>query len=68
VEEASYDFEHFILVAFDVATECFVVVRAKFVDDAVDHCRTKHIVLFEDSTLAFEAVGRCGTTVGKLSQ
>ena len=30
VEEASYDFEHFILVAFDVATESFLIFFVDF--------------------------------------
>ena len=30
MEEASYDFEHFILVAFDVATESFLIFFVDF--------------------------------------
>ena len=68
VEVAFYDVEHFFVVALDVFAKSEVVVRTKFVDNAVDHSRAKHIVLFKYFALAFETVGRSSATIGKLIQ
>lgn len=57
VEVLVDEFEHLFLVAVDVGTESAVAVRTELLDDAVDHGRAEHVVLFEDSALLLEAVG-----------
>ena len=49
--------QHFLGLAFDIGTECLVLVATQIGQDAVDHARAEHVVCLEHFTLLLEAVG-----------
>ena len=56
MEITVYQLEHFLLISIDVSTESLVTITAQALDNAINHCRTKDIVLFENCALAFNAI------------
>lgn len=61
-------FQHLLRTVLYLCTQGSILVRTQFRDNPINHCRTEHMVLFKDSTLSFQAIGRSGTTIRKLFQ
>ena len=57
VEILLHQRQHFLGLAFEIGTECLVLVATQIGQDAVDHARAKHVVCLEHFTLLLEAVG-----------
>ena len=50
--------KHFLWFSVQVRTQCLIFIATEFTDNAVNHCRTKYIVLFKNSPLLFQTIGR----------
>ena len=57
VEILLHQRQHFLGLAFEIGTECLVLVATQIGQDAVDHARAEHVVCLEHFTLLLEAVG-----------
>ena len=68
MEVAVHEFQHLLLIRTDVGTEGTVAIGTEFLDDAINHSRTEHVVLLECGTLTLDAIGRSLATVGQASQ
>ena len=63
-----HQFEHLLLIAFNLAAQSPVAIRTQTLDNTVDHRRTEDIILLKDSTLTLNAIGRSLAAVGKLGK
>ena len=68
MEVAVDELEHLLLVAIDISTQGAIAIGAQALDDTVNHSGPKHIVILEDCTLTFQAIGRSLATIGTASQ